>query len=212
MSSLDFHPFLMLRLNSLPENPWRLFVNHLHWRCHRRALLEVVLIIGVRNGYVKTYWIPNSCLRSFYCVDFVLASFQLSVSLSHLDHSSVIIISPLASLTSSISASSILAVYFWTAKQTYDQWLVHDEFSHSKAYGQWLVYGSFEASRFTIDSVSWLSPIHNYPQLLQNYLDSLLTTLLGSTSLSLSMPLLTPLILGRIVHNCSELLYDSYRF
>jgi len=71
--------FIPFCLDSLPENPWRLFVNHLHRCCHQRALLEIVLIVGVCNGYVKAYWIPNSCRHSFRCVDFVLTSLHLSV-------------------------------------------------------------------------------------------------------------------------------------
>jgi hypothetical protein len=116
---LNFHPFPLFCSDNLSENPWRLFAFPLHRCCHQLALLEIVLIIGVCNGYVKAYWIPNSCRHSFHCVDLVLASLRLPISLSHLDPSSVIIVSPLVSLTSSISASSILAVYFRTTKQTY---------------------------------------------------------------------------------------------
>jgi hypothetical protein len=190
-----------------------LFAFPLHRCCHQLALLEIVLIIGVCNGYVKAYWIPNSCRHSFHCVDLVLASLRLPISLSHLDPSSVIIVSPLVSLTSSISASSILAVYFRTTKQTYGQWLAYGKFSHSEIRTQTMAgIRVLEASWFTIDSVSWHFPIRDYPQLLQNCLDSQFITLLSSTSLSLSMPLLTHLILRRIVRDCGKLLCNDYRF
>jgi hypothetical protein len=100
--------------------------------------------------------------------------------------SPIIIVLSLVPLTSSVGTLSVLVVYFRTTKWTYGQWLVYGELVTLKSKpgrGVWIS----ETSWFTIDSVSWHFPIHNWLQLLQNHLDSLLTTLLGSTSLSLSM-------------------------
>jgi hypothetical protein len=212
--NLDFHSFPILCLDSLLEDPWRLFVNSPYRRCHRRALLESVLIIRVHSRSVESPFISLILsVTLFYFLNLLVVN--LSFLSLHSTSISCYLLLCYLPITSTLIPSilSIIAVYFWTAKQAYGQWMVYGEFSHSKirthaAAGIRILRRLDLLMILSVDFPIFIM-ICSYCKIILIFP---LSFFLGPMSLSLLILSLTSLILRRIIHNCSELLCDSYGF